>query len=818
MKYPRKSALVLALAFVLGAIAASPLAAQSTWVVSSKGEIDARIAAQLDQLAREHHARIKFSTAEETQPSHRVRRGVLNIELVQIPSPEDFSKNLKTFAGPSVSAVTPELAREGYLLKARATYPSGPHLIEITAATPEGFHYALLRLPGLLRPRAIEKPNAVQPPAKATAIESKGKATGLTLADFPSFPQRGIVEGFYGKPWSHRDRLDMLRFEGEHRMNVYYYAPKDDPYHRKLWDEPYPADRLKELGELVNAARENFVDFCFAVSPGLSMTYSSDADFQKLTAKLDSVSRLGVSCFALFLDDVPQQLENPADVGRYKTLAAAHVDVINRLYRNLKAQSSANRLVVTPTVYTNAWGSRDYVRDLGGGVNPDVPIVWTGTDVVSPAITAAEAGQWGALLQRKPLIWDNFPVNDFVRWRPILGPLRGRAPDLPAAVQGYFCNPMIQAQASKIPLQTVAEYLWNAAEYDPDAAYRRALVDQYGPAAPRQLKAFLETYGDYGWDENIFQALFTERRTTFDTAKMRRRIALLERSLHALRANHRYRTLARELAPFPLKTRKRLPEVLKDPAFEHLPGGKLRWRDDYDLLQAEHLAAPPALDGDFSKWQSGKVYTLDSRDQISTGRTLWRSAGQFAARFALGWDESHLYLGVDVTDPELYQPFRGRDIAHGDFVSIMLETAFGKNYFATYAGVDEYSLLFSPGNFQDVAPDVYSQEDYLPPRPVPHDYPREVRCVWRKTSDGYSGDIALPASWFLGGKFSEGTQVGMVFSAQKAFAPPVTAAPEGYTNTKRMVFRSKADRTFPVRFGNPATYQRLVLEGAARGN
>jgi beta-N-acetylglucosaminidase len=818
MNFPRKSLLLLALAFALGQAAAPLLAAQSTWVVSSKGEIDARIAAQLVHLAREHHARIKFSMAEEIQPPHRVRRGVLDIELVQIPRSEDFAKNLKTLAGPSAPTVTLELAREGYILKAQATHPFAPHLIEITAAAPEGFHYALLRMPGLFRPRAIEKPDAVQPPAKAVAIESMGKAMKLTLADFPSFHQRGIVEGFYGKPWSHRDRLDMLRFEGEHGMNVYYYAPKDDPYHRKLWREPYPPARVKQLGELAKAAKENFVDFCFAISPGLSMTYSSEADFQQLTEKLDSVSKLGVSCFALFLDDVPQQLENSDDQAHYPSLAAAHVDVINRLYRHLKSQSSNNRLVVTPTVYTNAWGSRDYVRELGAGVNPDIPIVWTGTGVVSPAITAEQAREWGALLQREPLLWDNFPVNDGIPWRLNLGPLRGRAPDLPGAVQGLFSNPMNQAQASKIPLQTIAEYLWNAAKYDPDAAYRRALVSQYGRSAPRQLGEFTDTYGDYWWDENIFQPLFTERRSEFDIPQIRRRIALLKRSLAALRGNPRSRALARELAPFPLKAQKRLPDILKDPAFQHFPGGKLRWRDDYDLLEATRLNSPLKLDGDFSKWQSARVYTLDSRDQISSGRARWRGAGQFSARFALGWDDTHLYLGVDVTDPELYQPFRGRDVGRGDVVSIMLETAYVGNFLATHAGVDEYSLLFSPGNFQDVASDVYSQEDYLPPRPVAHDYPAEIHTAWRKTENGFSGDIALPASWFSGGRFSEGYQVGLVFSIQKVIAPPAGSPPEDATNVKRILFRSKRDRVFPARFGNPATYQRLVLEGKGPGN
>ncbi len=795
--------------------AASPLVGQSLWVVSSASRLDARIQDQIKRLAREHHARTKF--VQEAKDRKPESPGVLTLELTQSGSPEAFVQNLRKSLGIDSSEVTLDQAREAYSLGAYFDGAQPPRRISIRAVIPSGFHFALLRLAQLFRMHDMQKPNPLQPRPKYSGIESVGRATALTVVDFPSFPERGIVEGFYGKPWSHLERLDMLRFEGEHGMNVYYYAPKDDPYHRNLWREPYSPAKTRQLHELVKTSRENFVDFCFAISPGLSMTYASDADFQKLTGKLDSVAKLAVSCFALFLDDVPQHLENPEDLARYKTLAAAHVDVINRLYEYLKSQSRENRLVVAPTTYTNAWGSRDYIRDLGAGVNRDVAIVWTGLAVVSPEITAAQAQEWGALLRRKPLVWDNFPVNDGVSWRLNLGPLRGRDANLPGAVRGFISNPMNQAQASKIPLSTIAEYLWNSAAYDADAAYQRALKEQYGPTIPRQLDAFLSTYGDYWWDENIFQPLFTERRSTFDTREIGERIALLARSVSALRQHSRTRELARELAPFPIKTRARLAKVVADPAFEHLPGGKLRWREDYDVRTARHLTSPPKLDGDFSKWEDGKVYSLDQASQIFAGRRSWRGPGMFSARYAFGWDESHFYLGVDVTNPELYQPFSGRDIGKGDVVALLLETAFRKNFNAVHPGGDEYSLLFSPGDFQAVAPGVYSQEDYISPRPVPRDFGREIQTGWKKTVNGFSGDIVIPAAWFDGGKFSEGYEVGIVLSAQKVLAPAAGNAQDEDT-LKRILFRSKSDRTFPARFGNPATYQRIVLAGPADGN
>ena len=372
-------------------------------------------------------------------------------------------------------------------------------------------------------------------------IERNG--ISAVIVDFPSFPERGVVEGFYGTPWTHQDRVDILRFEGAHGMNVYYYAPKDDPYHRKLWRDAYPPEAQQRLGELVDAAQHNFVDFCFAISPGLTMAYSSERDFQVLTNKLASVGKLGVSCFALFLDDVPQDLQDPQDRAQFKTLAQAHIYLTNKLYKHLKEQSAANRLVLTPTTYTNEWGNRDYLQELGAGVDPGVSIVWTGPKVFSPAITVEQAREWGGYIHRPPLIWDNYPVNDGTPWCRYLGPLTGRDAHLPGVVRGLFSNPMIEPHASMIPLQTIADYLWNAAAYDPAQSETHAVVSQYGEDAPRQLAPFLKTYGTYYWDDGNFTALFKERRQPMDVAKMQSQLAEMNSALERLRYQRRLEPL-----------------------------------------------------------------------------------------------------------------------------------------------------------------------------------------------------------------------------------------------------------------------------------
>jgi hypothetical protein len=671
----------------------------------------------------------------------------------------------------------------------------------------EGIHCALLRIPALLRTPAPNVATGLIPAPQAVRTTQSGSK--IIIADYPGFAERGVVEGFYGRPWGHQDRLAVLRFEGRHGMNVYYYGPMDDPYNRKLWREPYPAAEMRRMRELVDGARRNFVDFCFALNPGLSMTYSSEGDFAALTGKLASLAKLGVSCFSLCLGDIPEALQNPADQARYPTLAAAHADLINRLYRHLKALSPQNRLTITPVTYTSAWGSRDYIRELGAGVDPDVELIWSGPDVASPAITLPQAKEWGEYLHRKPLIWDNFPTNDGQGWRLNLGPLRGRDRNLNAAVRGLIANPMDQAVASLIPLETVADYLWNPTAYDAEKSENHALTSQYGEDAPQLLDAYVKTYSDYYWDDNLFTPLFVERRYAFDPAAMRRAIAALEASLGHLRQQARFTRLFPELSPFPNQTRVRLEQVEADPAFCKLPDGKLQWRDDHDVLSAGRFAQHPRLDGDFGKWQGRTLYTLNQEAQADH-RDKSRSGVQgFFVRVGLGWDEQYLYVGVDVKDSDVYQPFFGRGIQDGDAFILALEAAFRKDFLMGQRHGNLYPLYFSPGDFAGVKPSIFLDDGHLPPHPQPHDCNKEIKTAWKKTPLGFSGDIAVPASFFEGGAFAKRYEIGINLGGQKVIRPAASGKPQAPGGI--IYLTSKRDKLFPFEGDNPASYQRLVL-------
>lgn len=269
-------------------------------------------------------------------------------------------------------------------------------------------------------------------------------------------------------------RLDMIDFLGNYGFNIYIYAPKDDPFHREKWAEPYPEHEFSKLRQLAKRAIKKSVDFCFAVSPGLSMTYSSDEDFERLWNKVAQVAALEVRSFGLFLDDIPPELAHDQDKSRFSSLADAHVHVANKLLERLKKQYGEARLILCPTPY---WGieAQDYHRTLAKGLSYEIHVMWTGRTVCASTISCQDADSYGSGIGRRPFLWDNYPVNDYNRDRLFLGPLKGRDCELLQHLSGYVSNPMNEAEASKFALLTFADYIRNPSEYDPIEAWKRAV-------------------------------------------------------------------------------------------------------------------------------------------------------------------------------------------------------------------------------------------------------------------------------------------------------------------------------------------------------
>jgi hyaluronoglucosaminidase len=304
---------------------------------------------------------------------------------------------------------------------------------------------------------------------------------------------RGVIEGFYGPPWSHAERLDLLAFCGREGLTTWVHAPKDDPWHRRLWREPYLQPELERLAELVAAGEEHGVELAYALAPGLSICYSDEADFEALLAKLEQLRGIGVRRFQLLFDDVEQELNCAADEQRYghegRPSAAAQAELANRLRA---AFPQPGPLVVCPRGYAGTERT-DYREIFGRLLDPEIVVYWTGPDVVSTAITRADLDAAADGFAHELLLWDNYPVNDFAPRTLFLGPLTGRDPELAGGrCAGLIANAMLQAVPSKLPLATVADFLRDPHGYKPVAAFERAL-HEYGDEVEAAVRALGES-------------------------------------------------------------------------------------------------------------------------------------------------------------------------------------------------------------------------------------------------------------------------------------------------------------------------------------
>ncbi len=281
------------------------------------------------------------------------------------------------------------------------------------------------------------------------------------------FAVRGVVEGFYGTPWSHDARLEVMSFLAGRGMNAYAYAPKDDARHRAEWRDSYPDGDLARFRELAAHGAGLGVRFGFAISPGLDIDYESDA----IARRSSGSSR---------------RYEMPVCRGSSSSSTTFRCGPGSRRARLRSRRGCTTTLAgadltLCPTEYVGTHPSA-YLGELGAGMPLDVDVMWTGPTVCSPELHAGDARSWSNVLgDRRVIIWDNYPVNDASMTESLhLGPYQGRDPELSGVVGGILCNPMTQAYASQIALATAMDFLADPAGYDRDASWSRAIADVGG--------------------------------------------------------------------------------------------------------------------------------------------------------------------------------------------------------------------------------------------------------------------------------------------------------------------------------------------------
>ncbi len=294
-------------------------------------------------------------------------------------------------------------------------------------------------------------------------------------------PIRGVVEGFYGTPFTNEQRVDLFKFCREFNFNAYIYAPKDDSFHRENWRVPYPQDKLDEIKILIDSAKKNNVKFIFAVSPGLDLNFSDD-DLNFMVQKLSSVYNLGCRDFAIFFDDI----ENKDGFAQAQFLNSVEKFFIN-------AHDDISPLITVPTEYFqyNMFDDdkiKSYTKNFSENLSKNILVLYTGKGVALNDLSDENFSKVNKIYKNLG-IWWNYPVNDYMESKLALGPIDNLPKN--SNINAVFFNPMKFYNLSKISLATGADYTNDPQNYISLKSWNNS-IEKLIPSCAEDFKMFAD--------------------------------------------------------------------------------------------------------------------------------------------------------------------------------------------------------------------------------------------------------------------------------------------------------------------------------------
>jgi hypothetical protein len=301
----------------------------------------------------------------------------------------------------------------------------------------------------------------------------------------------GLIEGFYGRSWSWQERQSSVDFLRNNGLNSYVYAPKADSCLRREWDKPWTDQHYVKLNALAEYCRECGIQWGLGLSPLDAYIDYNARTLERLEPKLAAIDQLRPEILCILFDDMRGDVPN---------LAQLQV----RMVEDIASRSSASRIIVCPTYYSDdpvlerVFGAMParYWHQLGSELDPAIDFFWTGDRVCSEQFSRESVSVITEAMQRAPVLWDNYPVNDGAKMsrRLNLRPFRGRPADIRQWSRGHLANPMNQACLSRVALCTMPTC------YSPAQGFEQAL----DRTVPRGLASLLQRdlilFNDEGLD------------------------------------------------------------------------------------------------------------------------------------------------------------------------------------------------------------------------------------------------------------------------------------------------------------------------------
>ena len=311
-------------------------------------------------------------------------------------------------------------------------------------------------------------------------------------------PELGVIEGYFGRPWRHEDRKRVLTQLRELGFSWFHHAPKADPFLRRRWRERHPPAALAELADLSAHCRSLGMRFGIGLSPyELYRDYagSAKADF---VAKLRALDEVGIDDLAILFDDTR---------GDVPDLAAREAEIVDAAL----ATTRASRVVMCPTYYSDdrmldvVFGERPsgYLDELGRRLDPGVGVYWTGEEICAREFSVGHLARVAESLRRKPILWDNYPVNDgpqMSRFLHLRG-FTGRPSAIGTHLAAHAINPALQPCLTLLPAATLVASYREGPAYGYMRAFREAARMLAGAELAAMLEEDLHALQDLGIDQ-----------------------------------------------------------------------------------------------------------------------------------------------------------------------------------------------------------------------------------------------------------------------------------------------------------------------------
>lgn len=310
-------------------------------------------------------------------------------------------------------------------------------------------------------------------------------------------PELGLIEGYYGLPWDWAARERVMRRLATAGYRFFMYAPKADAFLRRRWREAHPEGEARALAGFAAACRGAGVRFGVGLSPFEVWKDFGAGTKQALADKLSLLDDLGIEDLGVLFDDMRGDLPG---------LAEAQAEIVHWI----AGRTRASRIIFCPTYYSDdpaldmAFGQRPegYLADLGRALDPRIEVFWTGEEVCSRAYGVRHLERVADQLGRRPVLWDNYPVNDGPRMSPFLylRAFTGRPAQIGARLAAHAVNPALQPELTLLPALTLPESYRLGEAYDYGAALAAAGKEVLGPELSDLVRRHLILLNDTGRD------------------------------------------------------------------------------------------------------------------------------------------------------------------------------------------------------------------------------------------------------------------------------------------------------------------------------